>query len=35
MIWLDLKEAGEFEFSPSVRQVRWVREWDNRALSGG
>ncbi|GAA6217213.1 tyrosine-protein phosphatase non-receptor type 23-like [Lates japonicus] len=20
MIWLDLKEAGEFQFSPSVRQ---------------
>uniref|UniRef100_A0A8C6P4J9 Protein tyrosine phosphatase, non-receptor type 23, a n=1 Tax=Nothobranchius furzeri TaxID=105023 RepID=A0A8C6P4J9_NOTFU len=24
MIWLDLKEAGEFQFSPSVRQVSWV-----------
>lgn len=24
MIWLDLKEAGEFPFSPSVRQVSWV-----------
>lgn len=22
MIWLDLKEAGEFQFSPSVKQVR-------------
>lgn len=22
MIWLELKEAGEFEFSPTVRQVR-------------
>lgn len=22
MIWLELKEAGEFEFSPPVRQVR-------------
>lgn len=24
MIWLDLKEAGEFQFSPSVRQVSLV-----------
>lgn len=24
MIWLDLKEAGEFQFSPSVKQVNWV-----------
>lgn len=22
MIWLELKEAGEFQFSPTVRQVR-------------
>lgn len=22
MIWLDLKEAGEFQFSPTVKQVR-------------
>lgn len=22
MIWLELKEAGEFEFSPTVKQVR-------------
>ena len=26
MIWLDLKEAGEFPFSPAVRQVSWAEE---------
>lgn len=31
MIWLDLKEAGEFQFSPAVRQVSWVGERSNRA----
>lgn len=31
MIWLDLKEAGEFQFSPSVRQVSWVGERSNSA----
>jgi len=39
MIWLDLKEAGEFPFSPSVKQVSWAAgrgrggmERSNRAL---
>lgn len=34
MIWLDLKEAGEFQFSPSVRQVSGAGgEPSNRAES--